>query len=389
MRIRSAWIVAIGGVALAVGAALAWQAWGARVAEAGRGGSTKGPAAPAEPALEFQPAELVTLHQDMMADVIEFSGPLVAPRTAILRARSAGTLLAWQVQEGSRVRAGQVLGRVDLPDLNHRVAERSAALESARVALAQAERTHAQNESLAVQRFISSAAVDGSRTALEAARAQVAAAEATLATGRASLRDAALVAPIGGIVAKRQVVDGEKLSPEQALMTIVDLATLELAGTVGTHEVPRLSPGLAVEVVVEGLSQPVRGRIARIAPAAEPGTRAIGVAVSLENPGERLRAGAYALARVRLADKAPRWTLPDTAVVQVAGEPQVWVLAEGRLTRRSVQTGRRDEARGRIEVLGGLAPEARVLAMRYDNLREGAVARVAGAASAPASAPQR
>jgi RND family efflux transporter MFP subunit len=376
-------------LALAVAAVFGWQAWGARKVEAGREHSAKDSGAQAETALEFQPAELVSMRQEVLEDVIEFSGPLVAPGTATVRARAGGTLLGWQVQEGSRVRAGQVLGRVDLPDLSNRVAERVAALESARVALAQAERVHAQNENLAAQRFISPAAVDGSRTALEAARAQLAAAEATLATGRASLRDASLVAPIGGIVAKRQVIDGEKLSPEQALMTIVDLATLELAGTVGTHEVPRLSPGLAVEVSVEGLDRMVRGRIARIAPAAEPGTRAIGVTVRLDNPGERLRAGAYALARVRLADAAPRWTLPATALLQVAGEHQVWVLADGRLLRRSVQTGRRDDGRGRVEILGGLTREARVLAMRYDNLREGAAARVALAASVPASGPGR
>ena len=344
----------------------------------------RAPAAASAPEapLEFRGAELVSMRQEVLEDEVEFSGPLVAPGTAVVRARAAGTLLGWQVQEGSRVRVGQLLGRVDLPDLNNRVAERSAALESARVALAQAERVHAQNENLAAQRFISAAALDGSRTALEAARAQLAAAEASLATGRSSLRDAALVAPIGGIVARRQVVDGEKLSPEQALMTIVDLSVLELAGVVGTHQVGRLAPGMPEEVRVEGVDKPLRGVIARIAPSADPGTRAIGATVSLPNPGERLRAGPYAVARVRLVDAAPRWTLPATALSVQAGEPQVWVLQDGRLLRRSVQTGRRDERRGRVEILSGLEPDARVLALRYDNLREGAAARVAdGAAS--------
>jgi membrane fusion protein (multidrug efflux system) len=95
------------------------------------------------------------------------------------------------------------------------------------------------------------------------------------------------VAPIAGIVAKRHVVPGEKVSAEQQVLTIVDLARLELAGAVGTHEVARLAPGMPVQVQVEGVDQPVAGRIARIAPAAEPGTRSIGVTIELPNPKER------------------------------------------------------------------------------------------------------
>jgi RND family efflux transporter MFP subunit len=258
-------------------------------------------------------------------------------------------------------------------------------LESARAALAQAERAHAQNENLAAQRFISPAVLDGTRAQLETARAQAAAAEATLASVRAGLRDAALVAPISGIVSKRLVVPGEKLSPEQQVLSIVDLSTLELAGSVGTHEVSRLRPGAAVEVEVEGLAAPVAGRIARIAPAAEPGTRSIGVTVSLANPQERLRAGQYAVARVRLPDATRRRTLPQSAIVTAAGQAQVWVVQAGVLARRAVTLGRRDERRGLVEVLEGLDADAKVLAMRYDNLREGARARVL-AAPAPAQA---
>jgi hypothetical protein len=54
----------------------------------------------------------------------------------------------------------------------------------------------------------------------------------------------------------------------------------------------------------------------------------------------------------------------------------VWVIADGALLRRAITTGRRDAASGRVEVLTGLAPEAHVLAARFDNLREGAKAMV-------------
>ena len=333
--------------------------------------------------LEFVAREVVQPAMARLPGLVEFSGPLVAPQTALVRAKAGGTLLALTVAEGSRVQAGQTLGRIELAELNTRVAERSANLESIRAALVQAERTHASNERLAQQQFISSIALENSRAAMDTARANLNAAQASLETARVGLREASLQAPISGIVAKRHVLPGEKVSMEQQILTIVDLAKLELAGTIGTHEVARLSPGMAVQVQVEGVDKPVAGRVARIAPAAEPGTRSIGVTIELANPKELLRAGQYALVRATLADDTDRLTLPAAAVGQTSGQDHVWVIENGALARRAVTVGRRDEREGRVEVLQGVTPASQVLAARFDNLREGAKASVVAAKSAP------
>ena len=152
----------------------------------------------------------------------------------------------------------------------------------------------------------------------------------------------------------------------------------------GTHEVARIAAGMAVEVSVEGVAAPVAGRIARIAPAAEPGTRSIGVTVALANPKETLRAGQYALARAVLADDADRLTLPSSAVANTSGQDHVWVIEGGVLARRAVTLGRKDPREGRVEVLQGVTPSSQVLAARFDNLREGAKALVVAAKALPA-----
>jgi len=120
----------------------------------------------------------------------------------------------------------------------------------------------------------------------------------------------------------------------------------------------------------------VQGRLARIAPAAEPGTRSIGVTIELPNPREALRAGQYALATVDLPDDQPRLALPFAAVGSQAGQDFVWLIDHGALLRRAVTLGRRDEASGHVEVVNGLTPDAQVLAARFDNLRDGTKARV-------------
>ena len=336
-----------------------------------------------EVTLEFLQREVVQPTLASLPVHVEFSGPLVAPQTAVVRAKAAGTLLALNVAEGSRIKAGQAIGVVDLAEMSSRINERSAMLESARAQLAQAERTHASNQRLADQQFISPIALENSRAAVDTARAQLQASQAQVATARVGLRDAALVAPISGVVAKRHVVAGEKLSPEQQVLTIVDLAKLELAGSVGTHEVSQLSVGMLVQVNVEGHDAPVAGRIARIAPAAETGTRSIGVTVEVANPGEKFRAGQYALARVTLADPSQRLTLPAAAVGGTSGQAHVWAIESGVLMRRAVSTGRRDEREGRVEVTQGVTAASTVLAARFDNLREGAKAVVVAAKSAP------
>ena len=385
---RKQWIY--GGIAAAV------LASGAAVAVFASKGSPGGdlPKKPdgdkAQVALEFVPSEVTSPALASMPALIEFSGPLVAPGTVVVRSKAAGTLLSLAVSEGSRVKAGQVLGQVDLEEMRFRVAERVASVESARATADQAERQHKANQGLADQKFIAPTALDVSRASMESTRAQYLAAKAQLDTLQVTMRQAALLAPINGIVSKRHALPGEKLAAEQQILSIVDLSKLELAGLVGTHEVSRLKPGMAVQVQVEGVDQPVEARISRIAPAAEPGTRSIGVTLALDNPKEDFRAGQYAVAKVSLADAQQRLTVPLAAVSSNSGQEGVWLIDKGSLVRRIVTTGRRDLREGRVEVLNGLTPAAQVLAARFDNLRDGArasvVASKAKVASSAASA---
>ena len=363
---------------------------GAGLAVAPRmGNGSKGDDKKVAPPLEFTSAEVVKPALVTMPVTVEFSGPLVAPRTAVVRAKASGTLLSLTVAEGSRVKLGQVLGEIDLADLQSRVADRAASVEVAQAALAEAERQHTANVGLAAQNFIAATALQTSQAKLDSARAQLKSAQAQLASARVGLKEATLVAPISGVVAKRHIVPGEKVSNEQQVLTIVDLSTLELAGSVGTHEVSRLAPGMPVQVRIEGQSTDVTGQLARIAPAAEAGTRSIGVTIELANPKETFRAGQYAIAKVVLADPTQRLTLPVSAIGNSSGQDHVWLIENGALLRRAVTTGRRDDGNGRVEVLQGVTPSNQVLAARFDNLHEGAralvVARTAPVASASAS----
>jgi RND family efflux transporter MFP subunit len=198
---------------------------------ASKGDGPKKPGEKPKTALEFLAAEVVKPVVTAMPAQIEFSGPLVAPGTVVVRAKSNGTLLNLAVGEGSRVKAGQALGQVDLEELRYRIAERGASVEAMRAQMEQAERTYKANEGLAAKNFIAQTALDTSRAAYESARANWHAAKAQLDTTQVTMRQAGLVSPINGVVAKRHALPGEKLAAEQQILTIVDLAKLELART--------------------------------------------------------------------------------------------------------------------------------------------------------------
>jgi membrane fusion protein, multidrug efflux system len=194
---------------------------------------------------------------------------------------------------------------------------------------------------------------------------------------QSAVRDATVVSPLSGIVAKRHVQPGEKVAFEAPIFTVVDLHELELAALVPSSDVPEIRIGMPVELAVDGFGERrFSGRIERINPATEPGTRAIHVYVGIANRDATLKSGMFATGRIALASSAPAPTLPLTALRSEAGQSFVWTIDGGKLVRRLVSVGRRDDEAGRVELKTPLPPNLPVLAARFDNLKEGAPAIV-------------
>jgi len=280
-----------------------------------------------------------------------------------------------------------MLVRVDTADLDAKLIERQGQLESAKAQLALAEKTLSTNQKLLKQNFISQNAFDSSESNMNVTRGSVKSAEANVKLAQNALKDAVALAPLSGIVAKRHVQPGEKVAFDAPLVTIVDLTYIELQAMVPAIDIPELKPGMAVELAVDGFGErKFTGRIERINPSTEPGTRAILVFVGIPNPNDELRGGMFATGRVALAPSAPALSLPAAAVRSEAGQTYVWAIEDGKLVRRMVVVGRRDEETGRVEIKTALPGGLRILAARFDNLREGAPALVKAPETGPPKA---
>ena len=339
--------------------------------------------------LEFMPADLTRVEAKPIARWLPVSGTVQPVRQATVKAKVSGDVRQVTVREGESVKEGQLLARIDTADLDAKLIERVGALESAKAQLALAEKNRTTNGALLKQNFISQNAFDTFESTYNVAQGNVKSAEAQVQLARNALKDAIATSPLNGIVAKRHVNPGEKAAFDSPLITVVDLKDLELQAMVPAVDVPELDIGKMVELTIDGFGERrFTGRIERINPSTEPGTRAILVFVGIPNGDGALRGGMFATGRIALAASAPVATLPANAVRVEAGQTYVWTVEKGKLVRRGVVTGRRDEAAGRIEVKTELPRDAPVLAAKFDNLKDGAPAIVKAApAAVPASVP--
>jgi RND family efflux transporter MFP subunit len=327
--------------------------------------------------LQFAAGDLAFVAAKPLARWLPVSGTLQPVRQAIVKAKVAGDIRQITIREGETVQAGQMLVRIDTTDLDSKLIDRVGALESAKAQLALAEKTRAMNVRLMNDKFISQNAFDSAESSFSVAQGSVKSMEAQVQLARNALKDAVATAPLAGIVAKRHVQPGEKVAIEAPLVTIVDLKDLEVQAMVPAIDVPELKLGMPVEFAVDGYGERrFTGRVERINPSTEPGTRALIVYVGLPNSDAVLRSGMFATGRIALASSAPVPTLPATAVRMEAGQSYVWVIDNGKLSRRVVSLGRRDDANGIVEVKSTLAPGLPVLAARFDNLKDGAPALV-------------
>ena len=365
-------VILIGGVA------------GAVALRASKKGSD-GPEVKAQPTLEFGAGELASVESKAMPRWLPVSGTMQPVRQATVKAKVSGDVRQITVREGDSVQAGQMLVRVDTADLDARVLERQGQLQSARAQLALAEKTNAMNQKLLKQNFISQNASDNAESSLEVAKGNLQAAQAQLRVAQNALKDSVATAPLSGIVAKRHVQPGEKVAFDSPLVTVVDLKDMELQAAVPSSDIPELKPGMTVDLVVVGFTdRKFTGRIERINPSTEAGTRAILVFVGIPNEAQALRGGMFATGRIALAAGAPVPTLPATAVRTEAGQSYVWTIQGGKLAKKTVLIGRRDDDAGRVELKTALPADTPVLSAKFDNLKEGAPALVRAQDAAPA-----
>ena len=337
--------------------------------------------------LEFTPADVAVVEVRSLVRSIPFSGSLAPVVQTAVKSKVPGEVTRVFVREGETVAAGQLLAQIDTIDLQSRVDAQAAALEEAKARLNIAEKNRANNQQLLRQKFISQNAYDTTESTYEATAASMRSQEAQLRIARKALDDAAVRAPIAGVVATRSVHPGEKVGIDSALFTLVDLARMEIEAPAPASEVPSVKVGQNAAFSVDGFGErKFEGRVERINPTAQPGSRAIVLYISVTNRDGALRGGMFAKGQIVLERPEPAAVVPATAIREESGQSYVFILESGKIARRPVKVGSVQQAEGVVEVLSGLELGMTVVAARVSGLKPGAPARLRAADAVPAKA---
>ncbi len=359
--------------------------------------------------------------------VLTASGYLVARREAVVSAKIQGRLSALRVEEGSVVREGDVLARLESADYEAQLARAQAqrvqvdaqharteaAISRAEADLSETRRLLRQAELLSKDQVVA-------RDALEAAQSRVRVSEAALEQARADrqqvdadrarvqaevryaqaqLANTVIRAPFAGTVVKKMAEVGESVAPippgvnistsSGAIVALADLATLEMEADVNESNVARLTETQPAEVEVEAFpDKRYRAVLRQIIPTADRTKATVQVKVTLSNKDEGLKpemsakvtflepTAAAANAPTPTAPTTPQVLVPQSAVVSRDGGPRVFEIIDNVIKIRPVVTS---STRGSdIVVTQGLSGGETLVATPPSDLTEGTRVRVKG-----------
>lgn len=339
-----------------------------------------------EKIIELAAADLTVVRAGEIGRSLNANGSLRAALQSVIRAKVAGEIVAVTVREGDPVAAGQVLARIESPDYVSRLADREASLNAARAQAAYSESTRKKNEELLQKKFISSLAYDNARTGAEGNAAQVLSLTAQVDQAKKALNDTVVRSPIAGWLAERTVQRGDKTAVDGKLFTVVDLSKLELEAMVPGSDIAKVAIGQSFVTSVEGYgARRFEGRVARISPSAQAGSRNVSIFIEILNPDAALKSGLFAEGVLNLGRHQATALIPTSALRNESGAQFVYVEADGKLSRRPVEVGLINETEGVVEITKGIEVGARVIAANLGTLKDGARVRI-GSSTAPAVA---
>jgi HlyD family secretion protein len=375
----------LGGMALALLAALAYVAL------------RTGPLAPTK-------VQVTEVKKGRVSPAIFGIGQVEAQRSWMVGPTVAGRVLNVQVDVGQAVVPGQALAEMDPVDLDQRLAALDASLAraqstqqaaGAQVADALARRALAaanlkRNQDLANQNFISAGALEARSQEVASASAGVTAAQANLGgsaqdIGRLRAERAALaqqrgnlklVAPAAAVVTAREAEAGSTVVAGQAVLRLMDPATLWVKLRVDQGRSAGLAPGLAARITLRSRpGEALAGKVARVEALADTVTEERLAMVAFDALPTGVSVGEMAEVTLQLPATAESLLLPNAAVQQHEGQTGVWRLQDGALAFAPVVLGVQG-LDGTVQVLSGLDEGDRVVIYSQSALKPGA--RIAG-----------
>ncbi len=327
-------------------------------------------------------------------EILTASGYVVARRKAVVSAKIQGRLSDLRVEEGSVVREGEVIARLESVDYQAAVVRSQAAVQRAEADLAEYVRQLKLSENLAAQKIVAVDQRDAAASRVRIAEAQVAQAKADLAFTEAQMQNTVIRAPFGGVVVKKMAEIGESVAPippgvnistsSGAIVALADLTTLEVEADVAEANVAKVANGQPAEVTVEAIpDRRYKAVLRQVIPTADRTKATVQVKVTILDKDKDLKpemSAKVTFLEPEKEDKAPVATaapvvlVPRESVVTRDGKPTVFLVREGKAQARAIVLG--TERQGQVIVKEGLSGGEALVLRPKDDLKDGATVKV-------------
>ena len=354
--------------------------------------------AEAPPAPQAIPVRTVTVASQAVPNVIELPGRVEPVRVAEVRARVTGIVQQRLYEEGTDVRAGQPLFRIDPRELRASYAQTQAALQRAQATAANARAVVERYRPLVEENAISGQEYDAALAASREAQANVAQIRAQLEASSLQLGYTTVRAPIAGRVGRAQVTEGALVSQaEGTLMTRIEqISPVYVSFAQAASEVIRIRRAIAageidldandrVEVRLtfsDGTEYPVAGFIDFLAYSVDQETGTVELRAEFPNPQNLLLPGEFVRARIFAGQVQNGLTVPQRAVSLTEDGGTVFVVdGEGQAAVRPVKLGAMVDGRWIVE--SGVKVGDRVIVSNLQKIRPGAPVKVVQPQSRP------
>jgi RND family efflux transporter MFP subunit len=354
------------------------------------------------PAVQVEAANVTQLYPSQTFTLLNASGYVVAQRKAAVASKVTGRLISMTVEEGSRVKKGEVIARLENDDVialrDQADANLSATrynLEQSKAELNDATVSFNRNKELVRKGFISKAENDVSEARYNKAVAAVAAAEAAIKANAAGLQNARVSleytlirAPFDAVVLTKNADVGDIVSPlsasanaKAAVVTIADMDSLQVEVDVSESNLQQVKIGQPCEIQLDAFPDSrFRSMVHMIVPTADRTKATVMVKVRFLDKDNRILPEmsakvAFLSREVREDEKKPRTALNPAAIVDRNGKKSVYLIKENRVVETEVTLG--EKLGDTVEVLSGVKAGDRVVLKPLEKMKNGSRIKIA------------
>jgi len=310
---------------------------------------------------------------------LNLPGRLQAYARAPIYARTSGYLKSWKFDIGQKVKAGDILGEIETPDLDQQLLQAKADLASARANEALAQTTAKRWQAMRDSDSVSKQEVDEKTGDYDAKHALAAAAQANLERIQATKGFAKLVAPFDGVVTARETDVGALINAGgggQELFVVSDTHKLRMYVNVPQNYAPAINQGETVKLTVpEYPGQTFEGKIESSSSAINAASGTTLVQVAVDNNDGKLLPGGYASVTFDLPANAALFRVPASALVYDGSGLRVAVVdAQNKVTFKDVSIAQ--DFGKTVQLASGISAGDRLIESPPDGLANGDTVRV-------------